>query len=60
MNHNCRCGGRLLRNDLVRVPNKQSPIGYYIQDTDSKVAHFKCDKCGTEYQQRKRQKGGNC
>ena len=55
MNHNCKCGGRLLRSDLIKVYDKRSPIGYYIQDSDKLIAHFKCNKCGKEYQQRKRQ-----
>lgn len=55
MNHNCKCGGRLLRSDLKRVSSKDSPIGYFIQDTDPITAHFRCNKCGKEYKQRKRQ-----
>jgi hypothetical protein len=58
MIHKCKCGGRLLRSDRIMIPSKESPVGYYIQDIDAKIAHFVCNGCGRRYQQRKRQKGG--
>lgn len=55
MNHNCKCGGRLLRSDLIKIHDRKSPVGYYIQDSDKLVAHWRCEKCNKEYTQRKRQ-----
>lgn len=50
MNRYCRCGGRLRRSDLRH--DKETGQTY---DTNEKVAHFRCDRCGREYTQRKRQ-----
>jgi hypothetical protein len=54
MNPKCRCGGRLRRTDIIRVIGEHytSPI---YEDTDPLVAHWRCNKCGVEKQQRKRQ-----
>lgn len=52
MNLNCACGGRFKRTDIVPVM-AQGRLMY--RDTDQKVAHWRCDKCGSDRTQRKRQ-----
>lgn len=52
MNLNCSCGGRFKRTDIQPVMS-QGRLMY--RDTDQKVAHWRCDKCGVDRTQRKRQ-----
>jgi hypothetical protein len=49
MTSQCKCGGRLKRTDIFRTND-----GFY-QDSDPKVSHWKCDKCGITRIQGKRQ-----
>jgi len=58
MTRNCRCGGKLVRTDIVGAGEVRLESGRIIQqykDSDRFVAHWSCSCCGKEYQQRKRQ-----
>ena len=61
MNHNCRCGGRILSLDWRWDPNfeccgrKGFSVASDTQLAEPTVAHFQCNKCGQKYNQRKRQ-----
>jgi hypothetical protein len=50
----CKCGGRYMRCDLYRKEDKDSPLGYYVIDSSSRIAVWKCLKCGRIRMQRKR------
>lgn len=54
MNVNCSCGGRFKRTDIQAIysPNHQRVV---YQDTDGEKANWRCDKCGEERSQKKRQ-----
>lgn len=49
----CQCGGKLRRTDLKPVVMTNGRVG--MADTDPKIAHFECKRCGKAYEQRKRQ-----
>lgn len=51
----CPCGGTYRRSDLIAIPNKNSPSGFVMYDTDMLVAHWYCDSCGKVKTQKKRQ-----
>lgn len=55
MTPKCMCGGKHERSDIVPVVI-DGRVGF--MDTDPKVAHWKCNRCGRTRTQRKRQKGG--
>ena len=53
MNRKCKCGGRFQRSDLRQVFLADGRTGF--ADTSTKVARWKCDKCGDTRAQTKRQ-----
>lgn len=55
MNVKCSCGGRFRRTDVVPVRQHHGRAELMYQDTDAKVAHWKCDRCDARREQRKRQ-----
>ena len=54
MTTKCKCGGRLRRIDIVSEYDPKLKRVMYT-DTDTKAAHWICNKCGIERTQRKRQ-----
>lgn len=54
MTHNCKCGGRLRRTDIIGKYHPQHKRVLY-EDLDPCYANWCCDKCGASVRQKKRQ-----
>jgi hypothetical protein len=59
MIHNCKCGGRVIRDGVTRVTNRAGLnvwVSSFVLVKGTPAAVFKCNKCSKIYSQRLRQK----